>query len=328
MTQTVLLTGITGFIAKRIAYDLLEQGYHVKGSLRSPNREAEVRKALTGTKTENLSFITLDLTKDDGWDAAMVGVDVLMHTASPFPMATPKDENDLIRPAVDGTLRALGAAQRAGVTRVVLTSSMVAIMHTDRPADHAYGPNDWSDVTHPTTTAYAKSKTLAEQAAWDFVKQHPEIKLTAVNPGLICGIPMDEKYGTSLRVIERLMSAKDPMQPNIGFPVVDIRDVSALHIAAMEQDSSIGQRIVAADDYVMMPDIAEHLAATFPDQGIKTRIAPAFLLKIMGFFDPAIKSILPQIGVQIKIDNRSGKDLIGGFIRSKDAIVASAEYVK
>ncbi|MEO0358567.1 MAG: NAD-dependent epimerase/dehydratase family protein [Pseudomonadota bacterium] len=328
MTQTVLLTGITGFIAKRIAYDLLEQGYHVRGSLRSAKRQDEVRAALKGTKVENLSFVPLDLTKDDGWDAAMVGVDVMIHTASPFPMTPPKDENQLIRPAVDGTLRALRAAHGAGVTRVVLTSSMVAIMHTDRPKGHKYGPDDWTDLDHPTTGVYAKSKTMAERAAWDFAAAHPDLELTTIHPGLVCGAPMDRHFGTSLQLIERLMSAKDPMQPNIGLPVVDVIDVSALHIAAMENSTTIGTRVIASDDYLMMPDIAAHLADVFPNQGIKTRIAPKFLLRILALFDPALRQIVPQVGIQIDIDNQNGKDLIGGFVPAKQSIQTAAEFVK
>ncbi|MEM1303221.1 MAG: SDR family NAD(P)-dependent oxidoreductase, partial [Pseudomonadota bacterium] len=222
--QTILLTGVTGFIAKRIAFDLLAKGYSVRGSLRNSARGDEVRQAIRahGGDAARLSFVELDLTSDDGWQTAMEGVDAVIHTASPFPLAQPKDENDLIRPAVDGTLRALRAAQAAGVDRVVLTSSMVAIMHVDRPSGHLYTANDWTDVSHPTASPYIKSKTLAEKAAWDFVKDHPEMSLTTVNPGLVLGTPMDTHYGTSLEVVERVLSAKDPMQPDIALPMIDL----------------------------------------------------------------------------------------------------------
>ncbi|MEL6798654.1 MAG: NAD-dependent epimerase/dehydratase family protein [Pseudomonadota bacterium] len=202
MPQTVLLTGVTGFIAKRIALDLLNAGHTVRGSLRSAARADEVRDALRPHLTDptalnRLSFVELDLNSDTGWDAALQGTDALMHTASPFPMAQPKDENDIIRPAVDGTLRALRAAQKAGVTRVILTSSVVAIEATD-VGTRPYTPDDWSDPTHPKSNAYYKSKTLAERAAWDFVANHPEMQLTTVNPALVLGTPMDANYGTSL----------------------------------------------------------------------------------------------------------------------------------
>ncbi|MGV6840729.1 MAG: NAD-dependent epimerase/dehydratase family protein [Planktomarina sp.] len=328
MSKTVLLTGITGFIAKRIAFDLLQKGYTVKGSLRSERRKDEVLAALSGVDTSRLSFVSLDLTSDDGWDTAMDGVDVLMHTASPFPMASPKDENEIIRPAVDGTLRAVKAAQKAGVNRVVLTSSMVAIMHVDRPDGHKFGPSDWTDLSHPTSSAYVKSKTMAEKAAWDFVAQHPEMSLTTIHPGVVWGTPMDRHFGTSLELVERILSAKDPMQPNIGFPVVDVKDVSALHIAAMENDTTAGQRIIASESHWMMPNLAQVLADAYPDRKIKTKIAPKFLLRLMGLFDPAIKTVVPLVGRDIEIDNSSGHALLGEFVDAKTSMLASADYVE
>ena len=173
MSQHVLLTGASGFIAKRIALDLLEGGHTVRGSLRSLRRADEVRAALrphlTDAETlDRLSFVELDLTRDAGWEAAMDGMTALVHTASPFPMAPPKDEDELIRPAVDGTLRALRAAQRAGVTRVVMTSSVVAIEANGKVGRETLTEADWSDVENPRSTPYYKSKTLAERAAWDF----------------------------------------------------------------------------------------------------------------------------------------------------------------
>jgi dihydroflavonol-4-reductase len=144
--------------------------------------------------------VELDLGRDDGWAEAMEGADALFHTASPFPMAQPKDENEIIKPAVDGTLRALRAAQSAGVTRVVLTSSVVAI--EAKAKSGAFTEEDWSDTAHPKSSAYYKSKTLAERAAWDFVAEHPEMQLTTINPALVLGEPMDGSYGTSLELIE------------------------------------------------------------------------------------------------------------------------------
>ncbi|MEM6729709.1 MAG: NAD-dependent epimerase/dehydratase family protein, partial [Pseudomonadota bacterium] len=157
MPKTVLLTGITGFIAKRIAYDLLKAGHRVVGSVRTPGREDEVRAAVMSEgdadAAERLRFVTLDLNTDAGWAEAMAGIDVLIHTASPFPLSNPKDESEIIRPAVDGTMRALKAAQETGVRRVILTSSVVTIMHVDRPEGHLYGPEDWTDIGHPTASA-------------------------------------------------------------------------------------------------------------------------------------------------------------------------------
>ncbi len=323
---TVLLTGVTGFIAKRIAHDLLAKGYHVKGSLRSMARADEVRDAV-GDAT-NLSFVELNLNSDAGWAEAMDGVDVLMHTASPFPIADPKDEMELIGPAVDGTLRALRAAQAAGVQRVVLTSSMVAMIYNGNANGYTYGPEDWSDVDHALVNTYSKSKTLAEKAAWDFVAAHPEMKLTTIHPGLVTGTPMDENYGSSLEVIERLWSGKDPMSPQIWMPVVDLQDVSALHIAAMENDASAGQRVVATSEVMTFPEIAQIIKDQFPNRKVATSVAPKFLLSILAFFDADLRSILPQVGRAFSIDNSATRALFDfSFTSGKDAVEASAKYV-
>lgn len=329
MAKTILLTGITGFIAKRIAHDLLNKGYNVRGSLRSASREDEVRAAVAMTGAEDrLSFVHLDLTSDDGWDAAMEGVDAVIHTASPFPLEQPKDEQEIIQPAVDGALRALKAAQRAGVTRVILTASMVTMMHVDRPEGHKFGPEDWTDPDHQTATAYTKSKTLAEKAAWDFVAAHPEMRLTTIHPGLVVGTPVDEHFSTSLAVIERIMKAKDPMQPDFDLPIVDIEDTSTLHIAALEDDTSAGERIVCAESCMSWLDIARLIAEAYPDRCIRTRKAPWLLLKLMSFVDSGVRTVLPQIGHRVGVDNAATRQRFGfDFIPARDSLLSAARAV-
>jgi len=165
---------------------------------------------------------------DSGWNEVLQDVDVLMHTASPFPLSQPSDESDLIRPAVDGTLRALQAAKNASVNRVILTSSIVAVMPSAlKPGSAKHNEDNWTNLDSPGLTAYAKSKTLAEQAAWDFVRdQAPTINLTVINPGFVMGPPLDTNFGTSIRVVERLLKAKDPAIPQFGFNCVDVRDIA------------------------------------------------------------------------------------------------------
>jgi dihydroflavonol-4-reductase len=314
MSSLVVLTGITGFIAKRIALDLLEAGHEVRGSLRNLSRADEVRDALRPrlgdpAALERLSFVELDLDRDAGWTEAMAGAGALLHTASPFPMAQPKDENQLIRPAVDGTLRALRAAQAAGVTRVVLTSSVVAIDAKEKAG--ALTEEDWSETDHPKATAYYKSKTLAERAAWDFAKDHPEIRLTTINPSLVLGTPLDQHYGTSLALIERILGGKDPMMPDIGFGVVDVADISAMHVAALHRPESAGHRFIGSNGTMTMPRIAQHLAARHPDRKIATRIAPKPLLRVLSLFDPSIRTILPGIGAAPTFDNAKARRILG-----------------
>ena len=336
MTKTVLLTGATGFIAKHIALQLLEAGYAVRGTVRTASRGAEVAEAVRPHLSDasdldtRLSFVTLDLTSDDGWEAAMGGVDVLMHTASPFPMSTPDNEDDLIRPAVDGTLRALKAAKTAAVNRVVLTSSNVAIMWSPLPAgETTYDETNWTNPDDPGVEAYAKSKTLAERAAWDFVANDaPDMKLTTVNPGFVLGPPLDANVGTSINVIERILRGKDPMLPDIGFTTVDVRDVAEMHVTVIDKPETYGQRILTADKFLKFTDLAKAIKDAYPKRRIPTRTAPNFLIKLLAKFDPAIKSVLPMLGRVDKTDNSRATAILGrGMRQAHKAAVSSAEFL-
>lgn len=329
--KTILLTGITGFIAKRIAVELLNAGYYVRGSMRSTKRVQEVNAAIAphlddADKLTKLSFCELDLTKDKGWSDAVRGVDAVIHTASPFPGAQPKDENDLIRPAVDGTLLALKAAQAEGVTRIILTSSMVAIMHKDQSG--TLTPDDWSEIGHPTMNAYAKSKTLAEKTAWDFVETHPEMQLTTINPGLVVGKPTDKNYGTSLSLIEQMLAGKFPMIPNFGLPIVDIADVATAHVNALSRKESIGRRFILADDYIMAPAMVDVLKAQHADRKLPKRIAPKFIVRILAMFDPQIRTVLPTIGQKLTLENSATTDILGlTFTPWADGVLAAAKAI-
>lgn len=331
----VFVTGATGFIAKHIVARLLNAGHSVTGSVRALGRADEVRDAVRPalddeTALGNLSFAALDLTRDEGWEAALAGHDALIHTASPFPLEQPKDEEKLIRPAVDGALRALRAARAAGIDNVVLTSSCVAIMHRDGPQEgEAYTEADWTDLDHPTSSAYVKSKTKAEQAAWDFVESEGRgMKLAAVNPGLVLGPPLDGQYGTSVEVVERILRARDPMQPRIGFPVVDVRDVAEMHLRAMERDGAKGKRFIAAERFMWFSDLAELLAQAYPDRGIKTRTAPNFLIRGMALFDRSVRGILPSLGRRTDVSNAQARKVLGiDFIPAEEAALAAADFI-
>lgn len=335
MTDTVLLTGVTGFIAKRIALDLLNAGYAVRGSLRSASRADEVRDAVRPHLTDpaaldRLGFVELDLTRDDGWSAATTGVTALIHTASPFPMSQPRNADEIVRPAVDGTLRALRAADAAGVRRVVLTSSVVAIEATDKTG--SYTADDWTDPQHPRATAYYKSKTLAERAAWDFAAGRPDLELVTINPALVLGRPLDTHYGTSLRVVERLLSGRDPMVPDIGFGVVDVADVSAMHVRALTAEGAAGRRFIAAAGTLSMPEMARSLAERHPERRIATRVAPRPLLRVIGLFDKAVGSVLPALGHRPEFDATPAREVLAvdfadpetALARAADAVLAKA----
>lgn len=331
MPKTVLVTGATGYIAKHLVLQLLNAGYNVVGSARSLSREAEMHDALRPhLEDENalarLRMVALDLSRDEGWDAAMQGVDVLMHTASPFPLSQPKDENDLIRPAVDGALRAVKAAKAAGVTRVVMTSSTVAVMTGELPAGKAaFNEEDWSDLSDPAATPYAKSKTLAERAVWDWqASDAPDMQITMINPSFVQGPPLDENFGTSIAVIERLLKGQDPMVPDIAFVTVDVRDIAKMHILAMEKEASINNRYIGAERLLSFQDMALELKDAYPDRKIATRVAPNFMMRLLSFFDPSIKTILPSLGRRDLATNEKARSELGMTFRDARASVREA----
>lgn len=335
-TKTVLVTGVTGFVAKHIVLELLRTGYRVIGSLRSDSRREEVRAAVRphlgpgGELDERLDFVTLDLDGDDGWTDAMSGADVLMHTASPLPMAQPRDENELVRPAVNGTLRALRAAHAAGIRRVVLTSSSGAVTNVPREIrKERFDEEDWSDPSWPRITPYLKSKTLAERAAWDFVEDSaPGMELTVINPCLILGCPLDDRYGTSLRVIERLLRGKDPLLPNVGMSIVDVEDVARMHVRAITEPRTVGKRIIGAAGFMWLTEMARTLKDAYPQSKVALRTAPDLAIRLVGLFDRQIQSIVPLLSRRQELANARARELLDmDFIPAADSLRATARYI-
>jgi dihydroflavonol-4-reductase len=317
--QHVLVTGASGFIAKHLVLRLLDAGFAVTGSIRAPSREEEVRSAvhphLADTSSiERLRFVRLDLEQDEGWKEALEGIDTLMHTASPFPMKLPRREEELTRPAVEGTLRALRAAHSAGVRRVVLTSSIAAVQGTElRPGRTTFDEEDWTDITRSDVTSYDRSKTLAEQAAWDFVRDSaPEISLTSINPGLVLGPSLDGRFGTSVAIVERLLQRKDPMLPRWGLSVVDVRDVAEAHLRALRRPEAAGERILVAGEFLWMSEMAHAIQEALPDRKVVTRTAPDLLIRLLGILDSAIRQqVAPHLGNRRDISNERARRLLG-----------------
>jgi dihydroflavonol-4-reductase len=328
--KTIVVTGASGYIGKHVVKELLDHGYTVRGTVRSESKANETRTAVGPENLDRLEFVELDLTSDEGWDAALAGADGLAHTASPFPLATPKDPQEIIRPAVDGTLRALKAARSAGVRRVVVTSSCVAIYNDTLRADQSVlDETNWSPTGEPFTSAYDDSKTLAERAAWEFVESEaPEIALSTVNPGVVWGTPLDDNYGTSLGLVERLLTGQDPMLPDVSFPVVDVRDVAAMHRLALEIDDAVGQRFPAAAGALTMIEMAETLNAAVPSSKAKTRQAPSWMVRLMAKVNSEMKTITPRLGRSGDVSGRNAEKILGiTFTPPTETLLESARYL-
>lgn len=323
----VFLTGASGFIAKHILRELLEKGYEVRASVRSDKRKSELQGLFPDA---TLEFATLDLTRDEGWQDALQGCNVLIHTASPFPLAEPKDPQDLIRPAVDGTLRAMRAAKGAGITRVILTSSCAAIYkQADKPKMQPSDETNWTSPDAPDVGAYEASKTLAEKAAWDFVAQNPEIALTTINPGAVFGPPMDARFGSSLELVEQLMTGKVPMAPPMDMVAVDVRDVARMHVEAIDLEATKGERFAAASGTHRFLELGGFLKGW--DSSLKTpgREAPVWLLRMMSLFSKDMKGVLGNVGRTLAVSGAKAEKTFGlEFVPVRDALIASAETVR
>ncbi len=305
--KKVLVTGITGFVGQHCTAELLKKGYAVRGSVRSLSKTNEV---INGIKKEidprgNLEFCELDLMKDEGWDKAMEGCDFVLHIASPFVVKVPKDENELIKPAVEGTLRALKAAKKAGIKRLVLTSSTVA-MQGGKEGLIKINQDSWTDINAKNVTAYFKSKTLAEKNAWDFIKNQigeNKLELVVVNPGPIYGPTLTGNLATeAMDFFKKLITGQVPMLPKAYSVMSDVRDVAKIHVAALENEKANGKRfIVTSEKPYAIQEIAEILKLNGYEK-VSTRLAPTFLLRFIAKFNDEMKGMLPFVGNTIEAD--------------------------
>lgn len=325
MAETVLVTGGSGFLAGWCMVELLARGYEVRTTVRDLGREAEVREAVSagGQAGEKLSVLAADLTSDDGWSEAVAGCDYVLHVASPFPPVQPKDPDELIVPAREGTLRVLGAALAAGVKRTVVTSSVAAIAGGARTP----GPlteEDWTDLDFPTLSPYVRSKTIAERAAWELAReQGAEERLATVNPGAILGPLLSRDASYSLEAIERLLKGM-PGVPKIGFSFVDARDVADLQIKAMSARQAGGQRFIAVTQFLWMAEVAAVLRRELGADAAKvpTRGVPNLLVRAMALFDPGIRSITNQLGKKLTYSNERARTVLGWSPRPLEQTIA------
>src|SRR3954451_19524029 len=326
--QRVLVTGGSGFIGAHCIKRLHQDGHAVRTTVRSLSREREVRD-LVGDGGA-LDIVAADLTADDGWAEAAAGCDYVLHVASPFPLGQPKHEDELIVPARDGALRVLRAAREAEVQRVVLTSSFAAIGYGHGDPDTVYDETSWTDVDGPGVSAYAKSKTIAERAAWDFVAQDGRrLELAVVNPVAVLGPLLGPDPSMSIELVKRLIDGSMPGTPNVAYGLVDVRDVADLHVRAMEAPEAAGERFLAlGEDFRWISEVGEWLREALPQRAkkIPKRRLPNPLVRLAAVFDGPLRQLTPELGVRKRATNEKARRVLGWNPRGdREAVVATAE---
>jgi dihydroflavonol-4-reductase len=327
-----LVTGASGFIAQQLILDLLEQGHGVRGTVRSAAKGEALRQTLArhSDRAGEIELVEADLERDAGWADAVAGVDCIHHLASPFPLAAPRDPDELIRPARDGALRVLRAAKDAGVRRVVLTSSGAAVAYGVRgPMPERFTEDDWTDVTCTADCSpYVASKTIAERAAWDYVGGEGRgLELTTVQPVAVFGPIRSAQVKTSVDLVARMLDGRLPLLPNAGIQVVDVRDVSATHMAAMDDPGTIGERYIVADAFRWMKEMAAVLREAYPEnRKIPTRGMPDWLVKTLALVNGEVKTIASELHKKRVLSSEKVRKLLGrDLIPTDDALRASAE---
>jgi len=323
--KTVLVTGGSGFLGGWCVVELLKRGHEVRTTVRDLARESEVRAAVASLVDagERLALHAADLRADAGWAEAVAGCDYVLHVASPFPPVQPKDPDELIVPAREGTLRVLRAALDAGAERVVVTSSVAAIAGAARPGGEPLTEADWTNPDKPGLSPYVRSKTIAERAAWDLVdEQGARERLAVVNPGAILGPVLSDDHSFSLQAVERLLEGM-PGIPRIGFSFVDVRDVADLHLRAMTSPEAGGERFIAAGPFLWAAEVAAILRDGLGEAAAKVpkRNLPDWLVRLAARFDPGIRSIVNQLGVRVEYSSEKSEARLGWGPRTAEEMI-------
>ena len=330
--ETVLVTGGTGFIGLHCLQQLLDRGYKVRTTIRSESRKQEVMEAMKkhSSNCENLEFFIADLLNDDGWKEAIEGSKYVLHVASPFFLGEPENEDVFIKPAVEGTLRVLTACADADVQKVVLTSSFAAVGYGHPREKEVYTEEDWSSVDGEISP-YAKSKTLAEKAAWEFVENLEESKkfeLTVINPVAVTGPMLTSDIGSSNDFLLKLISGSMPACPKIHMGYIDVRDVAKAHIFSMTEEKTNGERIIVSENEMFFAEVGK----TLNEAGFKkspTKEMPNFLVKIMSLFVGELKTLLSALNRKGDIDKTKAKSFFNwDYISTEQSVTETAQQLQ
>jgi dihydroflavonol-4-reductase len=322
----VLVTGATGFVAGHCIGDLLARGYDVRGTVRNLKTAdvAHLRPAIeTASGAFDLVQATLDA--DEGWDEALTGCEYVLHVASPIPFRAPRHEDEMVRPAVDGTTRVLTAAARAGVKRVVCTSSLDVVTRNSATATRQRTEADWSELAE--CNAYAKGKLLAEKRAWDLAASHG-IELAVVHPGAIIGPPLQVKKDSTTDMVRRMLAGEMPAIPPLHLAFTDVRDLAAGHRLALEIPAANGNRYICSNGQLPMTGIAAILKEEYGPRGYKisTRMLPAWIVRAAAPFNGEAKLAADMLGIQHDVSAEKAVRELGWTPRPlRDSVIDTAE---
>ena len=328
--EKVLVTGATGFIGLHCIKQLLDRGYSVNGTLRSQDRQAEVLDSLerNNTPTRHLSLFEVDLNRDSGWDSAIRDCNYVLHVASPF-VLTDEDEDFFVKPAVEGVQRALKFSKKHNVKKVILTSSFAAIHETLNDRQESFDEEDWSNPNKPGISFYAKSKTMAELAAWEFMEmENPDFSLTVINPVLVMGPSLSKDVGTSNSLVKNMINGSVPGTPKIHIGIVDVRDVASTHILAMESSSADGKRIIVSEKELWVHEVAAILRDAGFNKTPKVEF-PKWLMKVVALFRKDLALMVPMIGKRRDVSSSKARELLGWKpMKAELSIIDTAQQLK
>lgn len=316
MPTRVLVTGGSGFIAGHCVLRLLDAGFEVRTTVRSLDREATARAVLEEAGMvhgEDLTFVAADLLEDEGWSDAVAGVDTVLHVASPVRPGHVEDEDDLVVPAREGTLRVLRAARDAGVRRVVLTSAFHAVSWGHPHDGHVFTEEDWTVLDGPGVDAYGRSKTLAERAAWDFAAANA-LELVTLLPVAVVGPVVGSAVSGANQLVQRLLRGAPPALPHLFFPIVDVRDVAAAHVLAVTTPGAAGQRFLLSNGPALdFPEIAELLRSALgaAAEGVPTQVLADEVVRAGAAGNPAYAALVPDLGYAKETSNDKARRVLG-----------------
>ena len=334
MTDKVLLTGVSGWIAKHTAIELLNKGYEVLGTVRNNNLIDQTRQTIGKyAPIEKLSFVELDLLKDEGWNEAAKGCKYIFHIASPFPIKVSRNREVLLPVAVDGTIRVLNAGLNAEVEQIIKTSSIVAMFRKpNRTNPYTFGENDWTDENWTEgVNDYFLSKTKAEKAAWELMESKGlKNKLTTICPGGVFGDALDKKGGTSIEYVRQFMAGKFPGAPKFAVLISDVRDIAKAHVACIGNTKVGGRRLIVGKEVKKLVELSQLMAEAMPEYAKKLpkKELPNFMVKLISYIDSSAKTMIPDLGIMMQTDPTYAEKLLGfEFKAAKDCMAENAKSV-